>query len=101
MAFMRQLLAPGLAMQVLAVPTSQTLSLLGRQHLQLASDICRLLACAGIVAGLASNGFGAAADNIHVAGVVTAFAYALLWAAARWTVQPLLPRERDARVTRS
>ena len=78
-------LAPGLAMQVLAVPTSQTLSLLGRQDLQLLWDIGRLLTSVGILAGLAVSGVGATTAVLAL-GLVNGLAYAVLWFLARRTV---------------
>lgn len=92
-----QALALALGVQVLAVPLSHTLILVGRNGLQLTWDAARLVVT--IVAIGAAHRWGASdAEAVWAFGVSSACLYGSHWLLAHWSVHRF---ERDAKTKRA
>ncbi len=79
-------MAPGLAAQVLAVPTSHTLIVFERQRMQLAWDTSRVVLMAAAIGGAAVLGVSAM-GAVLAFGVTSAVCYLALWQLARIAIR--------------
>ncbi|MEH0822322.1 lipopolysaccharide biosynthesis protein [Micromonospora sp. CPCC 205714] len=81
-----QALAIGAAAQLVASPLSQTLVVFGRQKLQLAWDVGRVVVVVGAVAGVWLLG-GSALAAVWAFGIAAAVAYLVCWLLSLTTVR--------------